>query len=123
LQRDVQLPHDDALRVSRDDYYQQHEPSLWHVHAWSTAGAVVARGLLLLKTAHARSVLANVERHALKVEHCCHDRGVNLAQPLVLRGVTSERRAPRLFCFLNCGHCGPRSVSSSRRLYRKKPAK
>ena len=45
-----------------------------------------------------------------------------LGLPLIT-GCTSESLEPRLFCFSECGRSGPRHVSSSRMLYRKKPEK
>jgi len=69
---------------------------------------------------HARFALAYVALHALTIDH--HDRG-ELWRRIVLLGVTSGTLEPRLFCFLKCGRFGPRSVSSSRMLYRKRPKK
>jgi hypothetical protein len=68
------------------------------------------------------SALVNGELRALKLEHF-RDRGVKLEQPVVLLGLTSGSLEPRLFCFSQCGRSGPRLVSSSRTLYRKKPEK
>jgi len=72
-----------------------------------------------MKPAPAQSALANAEPPALNY----HDDREKLEQPLVLPGVTSGSPEPRLFCFFDCGRSGPRIVSSSRMLYRKKPEK
>jgi hypothetical protein len=122
LQRGVRLRHDDELRVTRAYYDQQHDAAPQHAHASRAAVATFARALSLLKPARALSALANGEPRALKVVHY-RDRGVKLVRPVVLPGVTSGSPEPRLFCFLNCGRSGPRIVSSSRMLYRKKPEK
>jgi hypothetical protein len=73
-------------------------------------------------TARGQSALANVEPHAPKVDYH-HDDREKLEQPVVHLGVTSGSPEPRLFCFSDCGRSGPRIVSSSRMLYRKKPEK
>jgi hypothetical protein len=115
----VRPRHDGELRVTRVDYDQQRDATPQHAHASSAAAATFARALLLLKPARALPALANGEPRALKVEHYL-DRAVKLVRPVVHLGVTSGSPEPRLFCFLNCGRFGPRSVSSSRMLYRKK---
>jgi hypothetical protein len=69
----------------------------------------------------ARFAPANVELRAPTIDH--RDHGVKLSRPVVLLGATSETLEPRLFCFSDCGRSGPRSVSFSRMLYRKKPDK
>jgi hypothetical protein len=64
--------------------------------------------------------LAAVELHARTFVH--HGYATH-AQRDVLHDVTSSDFSPMLFYFSEHGHPGPRSFSSSRRLYRKKPDK
>jgi hypothetical protein len=85
----------------------------------STAGVTSVRALLSLKLARAPP---GDELHAPKVEHY-HDRGESFERLLVHVCETSATLEPRLFCFSDYGRSGPRSVSSSQTLYRKKPEK
>jgi hypothetical protein len=65
-------------------------------------------------------VLSDVERHELKDDRHGHD--VN--SPRAVHHVVMKRGFwPKLFYLFVSGHCGPRNLSSSRMLYRKKPEK
>ena len=69
-----------------------------------------------MKPAHELSALGCVELHELTFDR----RDATLSQRIVLLGATSGTLEPRLFCFSDRGRSGPRSVFSSRMLYRKK---
>jgi hypothetical protein len=69
---------------------------------------------------HEQRALSGVERRALKVDH---HAGVTISLPADRRHDVTSGFEQLLFYFLKNGRCGPRSFSSSRTLYRKKPDK
>jgi len=73
----------------------------------------------LPRPAPARRALVGDELRALKVDH---HAGVTISLPAVRHDVTSGF-VQWLFYFSKSGRFGPRQISSSRRLYRKKPDK
>jgi hypothetical protein len=82
------------------------------------AGATFAQALLTNSTGRALRVLFGDEHRVPKVDH--HVRDVNYLLPAVRHDVTNGL-VQLLYYFSGIGRYGPRHVSSSRTLYRKKP--